>query len=116
VELLERTQQSILKLFSAEEVEKAVGASAGGGGKDGKGGKGGKGKDKEEFDPALSSAIADLHKFSMMQARAGRGGGGACAAGVVERTQLRAAMAEQRPPGRRPRAAARRMDAPRAAS
>lgn len=88
VELLERTQQSILKLFSAEEVERAVTASSGGStGSSGSGaaggaaagasagacgaanssGGGGGAEGGEEYDPALSSAIADLHKFSMMQ-------------------------------------------------
>jgi hypothetical protein len=77
VELLEKTQQSILKLFSAEEVERAVSGS-GGSSKEGAaaaaaataaggGGSSKEAKEGDEFDPALSSAIADLHKFSMMQ-------------------------------------------------
>jgi len=64
VELLEKTQQSILKLFSAEEVERAVHSGNGGGGSAVSSQCGG---NAEEYDPALSSAIADLHKFSMMQ-------------------------------------------------
>jgi hypothetical protein len=54
VELLERTQQSILRLLSAEEVQRAL--SAGGAAQGG-------------VDPALTTAIADLHKFSMVQVR-----------------------------------------------
>eukprot|EP00879_Flechtneria_rotunda_P005191 GHRR01005473.1.p1 GENE.GHRR01005473.1~~GHRR01005473.1.p1 ORF type:complete len:1380 (+),score=526.24 GHRR01005473.1:240-4379(+) len=60
VVLLERTQQSILQLFSAEEVERAVAGSSDGSSNTGE-------AQSDDADPALSTAIADLHKFSMMQ-------------------------------------------------